>query len=59
MATALKTELDQGYIIGPFFNPPFDNYRVSPLGVAMGSIQGKNDLFWIYHHLMGWTLYIV
>ena len=44
VAAALKTELDQGYIMGPFFDPPFDYYRVSPLGVAIGKYSGKKRL---------------
>ena len=44
VAAALKTELEQNYIIGPFSNPPFDNYRVSPLGVAIGKYSGKKRL---------------
>ena len=44
VAAALKTELNQGYIMGPFFDPPFDYYRVSPLGVAIGKYSGKKRL---------------
>ena len=44
MAAALKTELDQGYTMGPFFNQPFDNYWVSPLGVAIRKYAGKKRL---------------
>ena len=44
VATAIQTELTQGYMIGPFTDPPFDNYRVSPLGVATGKYSGKKRL---------------
>lgn len=29
----IHNELFKGYIIGPFQHPPFDSYRVSPIGI--------------------------
>ena len=39
VATAIK-----GYMIGQVSDPPFDNNRVSPLGVAVGKYSGKKHL---------------
>jgi len=33
---AISRELNQKYIVGPFDTPPFEVYRISPLGVAQG-----------------------
>jgi hypothetical protein len=30
----IDKELQKGFIYGPFTHPPFDNYRVRPIGVA-------------------------
>lgn len=30
----LNTEIQRGYVKGPFSSTPFENYRVSPLGIA-------------------------
>lgn len=35
----LKYELDKGYLDGPFEKPPYDVYRISPIGV----VEGKNS----------------
>ena len=37
----LDAECDKGYAYGPFSEPPFDNYRVSPIGIAIGKYSGK------------------
>ena len=37
-------ECQKGYLYGPFHQPPFDNYRVSPLGLAIGKYSGKKRL---------------
>ena len=40
----LQTELDKGYVKGPFPQPPFNSYRVSPLGIATHKYSGKKRL---------------
>ena len=37
-------EVDQGHVIGPFDTPPFEVYRVNPIGVATGKYSGKKRL---------------
>ena len=32
------------FLYGPFSKPPFDKYRVSPLGLAVGKYSGKKRL---------------
>jgi hypothetical protein len=41
---AVHDECQQGYLWGPFTIPPFENYRVSPVGVAIGKYSGKKRL---------------
>lgn len=40
----LQYELDNGYLAGPYDRPPYDLYRVSPIGVAQGKYSLKNRL---------------
>ena len=40
----LQAELDKGYLIGPFDFVPFETYRISPLGIAIGKYSGKKRL---------------
>ena len=40
----IKQECEKGYLYGPFDQPPFENYRVSPLGLAIGKYSGKKRL---------------
>jgi hypothetical protein len=40
----IDKELQKGFIYGPFTQPPFDNYRVSPIGVAEGKYSKKKRL---------------
>lgn len=40
----LETELSRGYIIGPYDSAPFPQYRISPLGIAVGKYSGKKRL---------------
>lgn len=40
----IRTKLDRGYIIGPYDSPPFPNYRISPVGIAVGKYSGKKRL---------------
>jgi hypothetical protein len=44
VSTALQSEVDDGYMIGPFDEPPFQSYRISPIGVAEGKYSGKKRL---------------
>ena len=37
----LETELERGYIIGPFANIPYKNYRIKPLGIAKSKYSKK------------------
>lgn len=40
----VKSELEKGFLTGPFEEPPFTNYRVSPIGVATGRYSKKPRL---------------
>jgi hypothetical protein len=40
----LQREVDKGYFIGPFDHPPFDVYRISPLGIAETKYSKKKRL---------------
>lgn len=40
----LNTEIQRGYVKGPFSSPPFESYRVSPLGIATHKYTDKNRL---------------
>ena len=40
----IQKELDNGCIYGPFCKPPFEHYRVYPLGVATGKYSHKKRL---------------
>lgn len=40
----IATELERGYVIGPFDNIPFEHYRISPLGVAESKYSKKQRL---------------
>ena len=38
----IESECDQGFLYGPFSEPPFDKYRVSPV-LLLGNTQGRKD----------------
>ena len=40
----IETECRKGFLYGPFDSPPFEHYRVSPLGIAIGKYSGKKRL---------------
>jgi hypothetical protein len=40
----IKTEIDKGYLLGPFDDPPFATYRISPIGVVEKKYGGKMRL---------------
>ena len=40
----IDQECKKGYLYGPFNEPPFESYRVSPLGLAVGKYSGKKRL---------------
>lgn len=40
----LRSEIDKGFLSGPFVECPFPEYRVSPIGVAYGKYSGKPRL---------------
>ena len=40
----IDKEISKGYLYGPFDSPPFESYRVSPLGLAIGKYSWKKRL---------------
>ncbi|KAL5016980.1 hypothetical protein ScPMuIL_006569 [Solemya velum] len=40
----LLAECEKGFLLGPYTDPPFDIYRISPLGIATGKYSAKNRL---------------
>ena len=44
----LSKELAAGRIVGPFDSPPFETFRVSPLGIVPKKLPGE---FRLIHHL--------
>lgn len=44
VAALLQKEIDNNFVLGPFDKPPFHNYRVSPIGVAVGKYSLKERL---------------
>lgn len=40
----IDTELNRGYLIGPFDSIPYKKYRISPVGLAVGKYSGKKRL---------------
>ncbi|XP_045160892.2 uncharacterized protein LOC123525806 [Mercenaria mercenaria] len=40
----LETELNNEFIEGPYQSPPFEKYRISPLGIAERKYSGKKRL---------------
>ena len=40
----LSTEVKNGYVIGPFSEPPFEIYRINPLGIAERKYSHKKRL---------------
>lgn len=40
----IKKEVKSGFMIGPFDKPPFEVFRVSPIGVATRTFSGKKRL---------------
>lgn len=40
----ISDEVEKGYLRGPFKELPFNNYRVSPIGLAVGKYSGKKRL---------------
>jgi hypothetical protein len=40
----IQKECDKGFVYGPFKSPPFQNCRLSPLGVATGKYSDKKRL---------------
>ena len=43
----IDQECKKGYLYGPFNEPPFESYRVSPLGLAIGKFSGTRGLLLI------------
>jgi hypothetical protein len=40
----LVKEVSKGYLLGPFDEPPFSTFRISPIGIATGKYSGKKRL---------------
>jgi hypothetical protein len=40
----IKKEIESGFMIGPFNIPPFECFRISPIGVATRKFSGKKRL---------------
>ena len=40
----ISVELEKGYIIGPYDNPPFKTFRISPIGIVEGKYSKKKRL---------------
>ncbi len=40
----IEKEVKAGFMIGPFNEPPFEVFRVSPIGIATGKFSGKKRL---------------
>ena len=40
----ISKELSNNFIVGPFDQPPFDYYRVSPIGVAVSKYSQRKRL---------------
>ena len=41
----LDQECKKGFLHGSFSEPPFESYRVSPLGLAIGKYSGKKEAY--------------
>ena len=40
----INSEVSKGYLLGPFIQPPFNVFRISPIGVAEGKYSKKKRL---------------
>jgi hypothetical protein len=40
----IESEIQNGFLSGPFIQPPFESYRVSPIGIAEGKYSKKKRL---------------
>ena len=40
----INTEVQKGYVMGPFRESPFKLFRISPIGIATGKYSGKKRL---------------
>ena len=40
----INSELEKGFLSGPFSSPPFKEYRVSPIGIAEGKYSKKKRI---------------
>lgn len=40
----LKSELQKGYLVGPFKQPPFETYRINPISLAQKKFSQKKRL---------------
>ncbi len=40
----LAAEVEQGFMIGPFAQPPFPTFRISPIGIATRKYSGKKRI---------------
>lgn len=42
--TLIQSEVDKGFLLGPFIESPFHVYRISPIGIAEGKYSKKKRL---------------
>ncbi|XP_021354318.1 uncharacterized protein LOC110450866 isoform X1 [Mizuhopecten yessoensis] len=40
----IEKEVEKGFLVGPFRQPPLEQYRVSPIGLATGKYSDKKRL---------------
>ena len=40
----IHSEVSKGYLLGPYVRPPFEAYRISPIGIAEGKYSKKKRL---------------
>ena len=40
----IQSEIEKGYLLGPFKKAPFETYRISPIGIAEGKYSKKKRL---------------
>ena len=48
----IQSEVEKGYLWGPFKKSPFEIYRISPIGIAEGKYSKKKRLIVDFSHLM-------
>ena len=44
VTSLLEKEVSKGYMVGPFSIPPFNPFRINPIGIATRKYSGKKRL---------------